>query len=33
MAGLMVATIPPLLIYIIFQRQFIRGILTGALKG
>lgn len=33
MAGLAVATIPPLLIYIIFQRQFIRGLLAGALKG
>jgi ABC-type glycerol-3-phosphate transport system permease component len=33
MAGLAVATIPPLLIYLIFQRQFIRGILAGALKG
>ena len=33
MAGLAVATIPPLLIYILFQRQFIRGILAGALKG
>lgn len=33
MAGLAEATIPPLLIYIIFQKQFIRGILAGALKG
>jgi ABC-type glycerol-3-phosphate transport system permease component len=33
MAGLAVATIPPLLIYILFQKQFIRGILAGALKG
>ncbi|HJW91492.1 MAG TPA: carbohydrate ABC transporter permease [Anaerolineales bacterium] len=33
MAGLSVATVPPLLIYLIFQRQFIRGILAGALKG
>lgn len=33
MAGLTVATIPPLLVYIIFQRQFVRGLLAGALKG
>jgi ABC-type glycerol-3-phosphate transport system permease component len=33
MAGLSVATIPPLLIYLIFQRQFVRGIMAGALKG
>ncbi len=33
MAGLAVATIPPLLVYYIFQKQFIRGILAGALKG
>jgi len=33
MAGLAVATIPPLLIYLVFQRQFIRGLLAGALKG
>lgn len=33
MAGLSVATIPPLIIYLIFQKQFIRGILAGALKG
>jgi ABC-type glycerol-3-phosphate transport system permease component len=33
MAALTVATVPPLLIYLFFQRQFVRGILAGALKG
>jgi ABC-type glycerol-3-phosphate transport system permease component len=33
MAGLAVATIPPLAIYLILQRQFVRGIMAGALKG
>lgn len=33
MSGLAVATIPPLIIYFVFQKQFIRGILAGALKG
>lgn len=33
MSGLAIATIPPLLIYLVFQRQFVRGILAGALKG
>lgn len=33
MAGLAVATIPPLLVYYIFQKQFVRGLLSGALKG
>jgi len=33
MAALSVAAGVPLLIYLIFQRQFIRGILAGSLKG
>ena len=33
MAALAVATIVPLLVYYAFQKQFIRGILAGALKG
>ncbi len=33
MAGLAVATIPPVIIYFIFQKQFVRGIMAGALKG
>ena len=33
MAGLAIATIPPLVIYLVFQRQFVRGIMAGALKG
>ena len=33
MAGLAVATIPPLLTYLLFQKQFVRGIMAGALKG
>ncbi|HYF96259.1 MAG TPA: carbohydrate ABC transporter permease [Symbiobacteriaceae bacterium] len=33
MAGLAVATIPPLIVYYTFQKQFIRGILAGAVKG
>jgi ABC-type glycerol-3-phosphate transport system permease component len=33
MAALTVATIVPLIVYYVFQKQFIRGILAGALKG
>jgi ABC-type glycerol-3-phosphate transport system permease component len=33
MAALAVATIVPLIVYYTFQKQFIRGILAGALKG
>jgi ABC-type glycerol-3-phosphate transport system permease component len=33
MAALAVATIIPLVVYYAFQKQFIRGILAGALKG
>jgi ABC-type glycerol-3-phosphate transport system permease component len=33
MAALAVATIVPLVVYYAFQKQFIRGILAGALKG
>jgi ABC-type glycerol-3-phosphate transport system permease component len=33
MAALTVATVVPLLVYIVFQRQFVRGLLEGAVKG
>jgi multiple sugar transport system permease protein len=33
MAALTVATAVPLLVYIVFQRQFVRGLLEGAIKG
>lgn len=33
MAALSVATIIPLIVYYVFQKQFVRGILAGALKG
>jgi raffinose/stachyose/melibiose transport system permease protein len=33
MADLRVATVPPVIIYFIFQKQFVRGIMAGALKG
>jgi ABC-type glycerol-3-phosphate transport system permease component len=33
MAGLAVAIIVPLIVYYVFQKQFIRGITAGALKG
>jgi len=33
MTGLTVATLVPLLVYLVFQRQFVRGIMSGALKG
>jgi ABC-type glycerol-3-phosphate transport system permease component len=33
MAGATIACLPILIIYIIFQRQFIRGMTAGALKG
>lgn len=33
MAALAVATIVPLIVYYVFQKQFIRGIMAGALKG
>jgi raffinose/stachyose/melibiose transport system permease protein len=33
MAGLAAATIPPIIAYVIFQKQFVRGIMAGALKG
>jgi raffinose/stachyose/melibiose transport system permease protein len=32
-AGITLATLPLIVIYIIFQRQFIRGLTAGALKG
>jgi len=33
MAGLAVATVIPLIVYYVFQKQFIRGITAGDLKG
>jgi ABC-type glycerol-3-phosphate transport system permease component len=33
MAGLVVATSIPLVVYLLFRRQFVRGIFEGALKG
>ncbi len=33
MAALATATIVPLIVYYVFQKQFVRGILAGALKG
>jgi ABC-type glycerol-3-phosphate transport system permease component len=33
MAGLVVATAVPLVVYLLFRRQFVRGIFEGALKG
>jgi ABC-type glycerol-3-phosphate transport system permease component len=33
MSALAVATVVPLIVYYVFQKQFIRGILAGALKG
>jgi ABC-type glycerol-3-phosphate transport system permease component len=31
-AGVTIATVPVIIIYLIFQRQFIRGITAGAVK-
>ncbi len=33
MAGMALASLPMLLVYIVFQRYFIRGLVAGALKG
>ncbi len=33
MAGAIIAALPPLLIYIILGRYFIRGLLAGSVKG
>ncbi|UCB45823.1 MAG: carbohydrate ABC transporter permease [Spirochaetota bacterium] len=33
MAGLLIVSLPMIIIYIIFQRYFIRGLISGALKG
>ncbi len=33
MAGLLMTTLPMILLYIVFQRVFIRGLTAGALKG
>jgi ABC-type glycerol-3-phosphate transport system permease component len=32
-AGILITVVPMILIYVIFQRQFIRGLTAGALKG
>jgi raffinose/stachyose/melibiose transport system permease protein len=32
-AGAVIVAVPILVVFIIFQRQFIRGVLTGAVKG
>jgi len=31
-AGAVIVSVPIMLVFIIFQRQFIRGVLTGAIK-
>jgi ABC-type glycerol-3-phosphate transport system permease component len=33
MAGLLMTTLPMVLLYVVFQRVFIRGLTAGALKG
>ena len=33
MAGLLLSTLPMLVLYIVFQRFFIRGLTAGATKG
>jgi ABC-type glycerol-3-phosphate transport system permease component len=33
MTGLLLTTLPMILLYVIFQRVFIRGLTAGALKG
>ena len=33
MAGLLMTTVPMLLLYAVFQRSFIRGLTEGSLKG
>jgi ABC-type glycerol-3-phosphate transport system permease component len=33
MAGLLLATVPMLLLYALFQKSFIRGLTEGSLKG
>lgn len=32
-AGLSIATLPPIIFYYLFQRQFVRGLTAGAVKG
>jgi raffinose/stachyose/melibiose transport system permease protein len=32
-AGIVISFIPTLLLYVIFQRQFVRGITVGAVRG
>jgi ABC-type glycerol-3-phosphate transport system permease component len=33
MTGLLLTTLPMVLLYVVFQRVFIRGLTAGALKG
>jgi glucose/mannose transport system permease protein len=33
MAGALMAALPTLLVYVIFGRYFVRGLLAGSLKG
>ena len=33
MAGATIVSLPVIIVYIIFQRQFIQGLTAGALKG
>jgi ABC-type glycerol-3-phosphate transport system permease component len=33
MAGMALASAPMLIVYILFQRYFIRGLVAGAVKG
>ncbi len=33
MAGALVAALPPLLVYLVLGRYFIRGLLAGSIKG
>jgi len=33
MAGAVVAALPPLLVYMVMGRYFIRGLLAGSIKG
>ena len=33
MAGALITALPPLLVYVLLGRYFIRGLLAGSLKG
>jgi ABC-type glycerol-3-phosphate transport system permease component len=33
MAGTVIALLPMLVVIVIFQRQLVRGLMTGAIKG